>query len=74
MAHTLTVDKDIRNVLSNLKSAAPAQITLGRSEVSLAEAIRALDVGQVFSSDTGGERGFFMSVRPRTSVHGGFEG
>lgn len=74
MAHTLTVDKDIRNVLSNLKSAAPARITLNRAEVSLADAIRALDVGQVFSSDTGGERGFFMSVRPRTSVHGGFEG
>jgi hypothetical protein len=39
-----------------------------------AEAIRALDVGQVFTSDTGGERAFFMNVRPRTSVHGGFEG
>jgi uncharacterized protein len=74
IAQTLTVDRDLKNVLANLKSRAPTSVRLGRNEVSLVEAIRALDVGQAFVTDTGSERGFFMNVRPRTSVHGGFEG
>jgi DNA helicase HerA-like ATPase len=74
IVHTLTVDKDLKNVLANLKSRPPARIQIRRTEVGLADAIRELDVGQAFVTDTDAERGMFIDVRPRTSVHGGFEG
>ena len=74
LAHTLTVDRDIKNVVANLKSRAPTQITYRGRDLSLADAIRELDVGQAFLSSTDAERGLFLEVRPRTSLHGGFEG
>jgi DNA helicase HerA-like ATPase len=74
VAHTLTVQRDLQNVLANLKSREPTRVELRGARLSLSDAIRHLDVGQAFVSSTDADRGFFMDVRPRTSVHGGFEG
>jgi DNA helicase HerA-like ATPase len=74
IAHTLTVQKDIANVLANLKSLEPTNIRLRGTELSTADAIRKLAVGQAFVSSTHASRGMFIDVRPRLSIHGGFEG
>lgn len=74
IAHTLTVKKDITSVLANLKSLEPTGIRLRGTELSTADAIRKLAVGQAFVSSTHAPRGLFIDVRPRLSVHGGFEG
>jgi DNA helicase HerA-like ATPase len=74
LAHTLTVQKDIANVLANLKSAAPTAVRLRGATLSNADAIRQLAIGQTLVSSTYASRAFFMDVRPRLSVHGGFEG
>jgi uncharacterized protein len=73
LAHTLTVQRDIANVLGNLKAPEPDSIRLHGSRLSTADAIRALDVGQAFVTSTEGPRSFLMDVRPRVSIHGGFE-
>ena len=73
ICHTLTVQKDLQNVLSNLKAREPTRVQLRGSDVSLADAIRQLDVGQAFLSNTDAERSLFVDIRPRTSIHGGFE-
>ena len=73
ISHTLTVQTDVQNVLGNLKSRPPDRVQLRGSTIGLADAVRQLDVGQAFVSNTEAERGFFMDVRPRTSIHGGFE-
>ncbi|GAB3078067.1 hypothetical protein GCM10027053_48030 [Intrasporangium mesophilum] len=74
LVHTLTVQKDIAAVLSNLKSKEPVRIELNSRPLSTADAIRDLDVGQCLVSSVDADRAFFMDVRPRVSVHGGFEG
>jgi DNA helicase HerA-like ATPase len=74
IAHTLTVQKDIANVLANLKSLEPTSIRLRGVKLSTADAIRKLAVGQAFVSSTHAARGLFIDVRPRLSIHGGFEG
>lgn len=74
VSHTLTVQRDLQNVLGNLKSRAPDRIQLRGAALSLADSVRQLDIGQAFVSSTDADRGFFMDVRPRTSIHGGFEG
>jgi DNA helicase HerA-like ATPase len=74
IAHTLTVNKDISSVLGNLKAREPSRVQLRGAPLSLADAIRHLNTGQTFVSSVDAERSFFMDVRPRTSVHGGFEG
>ena len=74
IVHTLTVQRDISAVANNLKSREPSRISLNGQPQSLADAIRALGVGQAFVSNTDVDRSFFMEVRPRVSVHGGFEG
>jgi DNA helicase HerA-like ATPase len=74
IVHTLTVQRDITAVSSNLKSKEPDRISLNGQARSLPDAIRDLDVGQAFVSSTDVDRSFFMDVRPRVSVHGGFEG
>jgi hypothetical protein len=74
IVHTLTVQRDITAVTTNLKSKEPDKIWLNGRPRSLPDAIRDLEVGQAFVSSTDVERSFFMDVRPRVSVHGGFEG
>ena len=73
MAHTLTVQQDTSHVVANLKSPPPADILLGRRNVSLAEAIRELQVGQCLLSAVDSPRAFFVDMRPRVTPHGGFE-
>lgn len=73
LVHTLTVQRDINAVLGNLKSRDPDRVVLNGREQSTANAIRELPVGVTFVSSTDAERSFFMEVRPRVSVHGGFE-
>lgn len=74
IAHTLTVNKDIASVLGNLKAREPARVQLRGSALAMGDAIRHLNTGQAFVSSVDGDRSFFIDVRPRTSVHGGFEG
>jgi hypothetical protein len=74
LVHTLTVQKDISAVLNNLKSKEPTRIALDGRSLSTADAVRDLDVGQCLVSSIDADRAFFMDVRPRVSVHGGFEG
>jgi len=72
LIHRLTVQQDIDYVKRNLKSALPDEIRYSGRNLSFDESIRLLDVGQVFVSNTELDRGFYMDVRPRISVHGGF--
>ena len=74
LAHTLTVHKDINSVLGNLKAREPARVQLKGKDLAMPDAVRHLKTGQVLVSSVDAERSFFMDVRPRTSVHGGFEG
>lgn len=74
VAHTLTVNKDIASILGNLKAREPTCVQLKGKDLAMADAVRHLQTGQAFVSSVDGERSFFMDVRPRTSVHGGFEG
>jgi uncharacterized protein len=74
LAHTLTVQRDLQNILTNQKSREPTRIQLRGHDIALADAIRQLEVGQAYISNTDAERGLFLDVRPRTSIHGGFEG
>lgn len=74
IAHTLTVKKDLDNVLANLKGREPTRVQLQGATLSLADAIRQLQIGQAFVSQVDAERSIFIDVRPRTSIHGGFEG
>jgi hypothetical protein len=73
ICHTLTVQKDLQNVLANLKAREPSRVQIRGTDVSLADSIRQLDVGQAFVSNTDAERSLYLDIRPRTSVHGGFE-
>jgi len=74
VVHTLTVDRDIAAVRSNLKAPEPSSIMLDGKAISFLDAIRRLNVGQAFVSAVDTERSIFVDIRPRVSVHGGFEG
>lgn len=74
IAHTLTVSKDISTVLGNLKAREPDRIKVRGVRLSGVDAIRHLQTGQAFVSSVDGKQSFFLNVRPRTSVHGGYEG
>ena len=74
VAHTLTVQKDISAILNNLKSPLPQAVKLNAKQTTIPDAIRLLDVGQALVSSVDSARCVFIDVRPRVSVHGGFEG
>jgi len=74
IVHTLTVDRDLKAVVQNLKSREPDRLALKGRSISTSEAIRELEVGQALLSSTDAARSMFVDVRPRVSVHGGFEG
>lgn len=74
ITHTLTVNKDISSVLGNLKAREPSRVQLRGVDLPMPDAIRHLNIGQAFVSSVDADRSFFIDVRPRTSVHGGFEG
>ncbi|HEX8441421.1 ATP-binding protein [Archangium sp.] len=73
IVHRLSVAEDITAVCGLLQNAQPERIRHNGKEVSLAELIRALDIGQaLFSSGNGtASRMVVGSVRPRMVAHGG---
>jgi len=70
--HRLTVQQDIEYVKRNLKSALPDEIKYSGRNLSFDESLRSLNVGQALVSNTELDRAFFMDVRPRITIHGGF--
>jgi DNA helicase HerA-like ATPase len=73
IVHTLTLQGDINYVLNNIKSSLPVSIHSGSREVSIAEAIRELAIGQCLISAVESQRALFTEIRPRVTPHGGFE-
>lgn len=73
MVHKLAVQRDIEEVRRNLKSGEPVEVKYGNQPLSLPELVRALELGQALVSNTEVERYFVVDVRPRITVHGGFE-
>lgn len=73
IAHTLTVTADIRHVLNNLKSSQPDTVAVGNRTVSLAAAMPLLERGICLLSVLDTQRTSFVEVRPRATLHGGFE-
>ena len=73
LVHKLSVQRDIDEVRRNLKSGEPVDVRYGSQPLSLAELVRALELGQAFVSNTEVERYFVIDMRPRITVHGGFE-
>lgn len=71
--HKLVSQADIDYVLDNIKCPLPKEIKDDESIITLKELIRDIGLGQVVVSDTNSMRCFVMAVRPRVSVHGGFE-
>lgn len=70
----LTVRGNLNYVLSNLKSADPSQISLNSRNVNIADSVRLLEPGQGMISAVESPRLVFCDIRPRLTVHGGFEG
>ena len=56
-----------------MKTEFPAEIKEDIRNLSPRELLRDIERGQVVISDTNSPRAFVMQVRPRVSVHGGFE-
>jgi len=71
--HKLSVRKDIDGVLSNSKTLPPDKIYLAGKELSYQNLVRKLPVGYALVSNTETPREFILHVRPRISIHGGFE-
>lgn len=73
ISHTLTVRGDVNYVLSNLKSAEPKTVRVGSDAVSLDDSLRLLAPGQCLISATESPRLVYCNIRPRLTLHGGFE-
>lgn len=73
ISHTLTVRNDLNYVLANIKSAEPDRVFLGNRELNFAESIRSLEPGQCMLSATDSPRCVYVEIRPRLTLHGGFE-
>ena len=71
--HKLTVKQDLDSVLSNSKTLPPEKIYLASQELSYSALVRKLPVGYALISNSETPREFIARVRPRVSVHGGFE-
>jgi DNA helicase HerA-like ATPase len=74
ITHNLTVRTDLNYILSNLKSADPEQILVNSRPSDLADSLRLLEPGQCMISAVDSPRLLFCDIRPRLTVHGGFEG
>jgi uncharacterized protein len=74
IAHTLTVRSDVNYVLSNLKSAEPDSVTATSRDITLSDSLRLLEPGQCMVSSVESPRLVFCNIRPRLTLHGGFEG
>ena len=65
--------RDIDDIVKNLKSRLPDSIKFGRLEHTIVDLLRDIGLGQALVSNTETIRCFILDVRPRVSVHGGFE-
>jgi len=73
IVHKLVSKGDLQYVLQNLKSRTPKEITRRGNVLSPEDLIRELPTGYAFVSCTESERAFVMVIRPRVTIHGGFE-
>jgi DNA helicase HerA-like ATPase len=73
IVHKLAVQGDLEAVKHNLKANLPKEVKYGHTALTFESLVRGLDVGQALVSNTETERAFLINVRPRVSVHGGFE-
>jgi uncharacterized protein len=73
IAHQLATPTDIKAVTENLKGPAPRRIKYGERELRLADVFPQLDVGQALISSPELPRSIFVAMRPRVTMHGGFE-
>ena len=71
--HKLVSQTDIDFILDNLKCPFPTEIKNDYYTLTPRELIRDIEIGQAVVSDTNTKRCFVMEIRPRVSVHGGFE-
>jgi len=71
--HKLVSYGDIDCVMENLKCPLPTEIKDDYDTINPKELIRDITTGQALVSDTNTKRCFVMRVRPRVSIHGGFE-
>ena len=72
IAHNLTVQSDIDYVRRNMKSNLAQEVSFGGRVLDFDELLRSLDVGQALVSNTEASRAILVDIRPRVSVHGGF--
>ncbi len=73
LVHKLVSQNDIDYVLDNMKCPFPEEVKEDIRILSPRELLRDIERGQVVVSDTNSLRSFVMQIRPRVSVHGGFE-
>ena len=73
IVHKLVSNNDIEYVFENIKCPFPEEVKEDIRVLSSRELLRDIERGQVVVSDTNSPRSFVMQVRPRISVHGGFE-
>ena len=73
ISHKLVAISDLQYITQNLKSKDPSEITYKGDALTSEELIRDLPVGYAYVSSTEAERSFVLLVRPRVTVHGGFE-
>ncbi len=71
--HKLVSAADVDYVLENIKSPFPGEIKEDIRTLSPRELLLDIQLGQAVVSDTNAPRAFAMQIRPRISVHGGFE-
>ncbi|MHA1400212.1 MAG: ATP-binding protein [Candidatus Heimdallarchaeaceae archaeon] len=75
--HQLSSGKDINYILDNLKSDLPDRISDRKRTLDIHELLRNLSIGNAFVSCTENttdiSRSFVLKVRPRVTIHGGFE-
>jgi DNA helicase HerA-like ATPase len=74
IVHKLAVQGDLEAVGRNLKTSLPEEVKYGHTVLAFDSLVRSLDVGQALVSNTETARAFLINVRPRVSVHAGFEG
>lgn len=72
ITHKLAVKGDIDYVRKNLKSSFPEEVRYGGKQYSFDDALRSLEIGQALISSVDASRAYFVNIRPRVSVHGGF--
>jgi DNA helicase HerA-like ATPase len=76
IVHQLATNRDIDGVRQNLKSAEIEKCELRKAELDFVSLIRSLGLGQAIVSSVPTPsiaRSFIINVRPRVTVHGGFE-